>query len=71
MKITGTVIHEDLEGGFWGLVGDDGEKYRPVDSLPETVRKDGCRIEADVEPVQAFSFAMWGRNVRVHSIEKL
>lgn len=71
MKITGTVVHEDLEGGFWGLIGDNGEKYRPVESLPEAVREDGCRIEAVVEPVQALSFAMWGRNVRVHSIEKL
>lgn len=71
MKITGTVVHETIEGGFWGLVGDDGQKYRPVASMPAEVLEDGCRIEAEVEPVQALSFAMWGRNVRVHHIKKL
>ena len=71
MKITGTVVHEPLEGGFWGLVGDDGEKYHPVDPMPDDVLKNGCRVEAEVEPVQVFSLTMWGRNVRVHDIKKL
>lgn len=68
MKITGTVVYQDLEGGFWGIVGDDGEDYRPLDELPESVRTDGCRVEAEVEPADVLSFTMWGRNVHVLAI---
>lgn len=71
MRITGTVVHESLEGGFWGIVGDDGQQYKPVDDLPPEVRTDGCRVAATVEPVQIFSFAMWGQNVRVSDVETL
>ena len=70
-KITATVVHLDFEGGFWGLVDDDGNKLRPVDPLPESVQEDGLRVEARVEPAQGMSFAMWGRAVRVLSIDQL
>lgn len=70
-KITATVVHLDFEGGFWGLVGDDEQKWLPIDSLPESVQKDGLRVEARIEPVQAVSFAMWGRPVRLLAIDQL
>lgn len=69
MKIRGKVVYEPIEGGFWGIVGDDGNKYAPLDELPERIRKEGTRIEADIEPVEVVSFRMWGRNVRVRSIK--
>ena len=71
MKITGTIVHEELEGGFWGIVGDDDQKYRPVDALPSPLRLEGCRVEAEIEPVPGLSFAMWGRNVRVLTLKRL
>ena len=71
MKITGTIVHQDLEGGFWGIEGDDGQKYKPVDALPDAVQTDGLRVEAEVEPANVLSFAMWGRNVHVHAINPL
>ncbi len=71
MRITGTIVHNDIEGGFWGIVGDDGAKYRPVDGLPEAVQTDGLRVEAEVEPVTVLSFAMWGRSVRLKDIQPL
>ena len=71
MRITGTVVYQDLEGGFWGLSADDGRQYEPVDALPASVRTDGCRVEADVEPVDVMSFRQWGRPVRVRSINRL
>ncbi len=27
VKVSGTVTHLDIEGGFWGVIGDDGEHY--------------------------------------------
>ncbi|ARA91743.1 hypothetical protein AWN76_000225 [Rhodothermaceae bacterium RA] len=68
MTITGTVVYNDFEGGFWGIVADDGQALRPLDGLPEAVRKEGCRVETEVEPVQVLSFAMWGTPVKIHAI---
>jgi hypothetical protein len=70
MQIEGTVTYQDLEGGFWGIQGTDGVKYRPVDGLPGSVRNEGCRVVAEVEPANVMSFAMWGRNVRIIKIKK-
>jgi inhibitor of cysteine peptidase len=69
MKIHGTVVFQDIEGGFWGIEGDDGRQYRPVEDLPASVRSSGTRIEAEMEPVEMASFTMWGRNVRIRSIK--
>lgn len=70
MQIEGTVRYLDLEGGFWGIEAANGAKYRPVEALPASVRTEGCRVVADVEPVQVMSFAMWGKNVRIAKIRK-
>ncbi len=71
MTITGAVSYQDFEGGFWGIVGDDDNKYRPVDDLPTSFKKAGCRIKAEVEPANVMSFTMWGENVKILHIEKI
>ena len=70
MRIKGTVTYQDVEGGFWGIQAADGSKYRPVDGLPASVRVDGCAVEAEIEPANVMSFAMWGQNVRILKIRK-
>ena len=70
MKIKGRVVHENLEGGFWGIRSDDGRKFLPVDGIPSRFRKAGCAIEADVEPTDAVSMMMWGHPVKLRSIKK-
>ena len=71
MRITGTMVYQDLEGGFWGLAGDDGQQYEPVDALPDSVLTEGCRVRADVEPVDVISFRQWGRPVRVRHVARI
>lgn len=69
--ITGTVRYLDLEGGFYGLVGDNGEKYDPI-NLPEEYRKDGLRVKFQVrEKKDMLGIHMWGKIVEVVKIEKL
>jgi len=69
MIIQGTVTYQDFEGGFWGIIDKDGNKFVPVGHLPERVRVDGLKVRADVEPVQMFGTTMWGTHVKVTSIE--
>jgi hypothetical protein len=68
MKIKGTVTYQDFEGGFWGIVDSDGNKYVPIDRLPESVRKDGQKVTADVESVHMLGTVMWGTHVKITSI---
>jgi uncharacterized protein YidB (DUF937 family) len=57
---TGTINYINLEGGFYGLVADDGQKYLPKD-LAQDLKVNGLRV----------SLYMWGTPVEVLSIEKL
>lgn len=68
MKITGTIVYNDFEGGFWGIKSDDGREFLPVTPLPEAAKVAGVRIKAEVEVVQAFSIFMWGETVKINSI---
>ncbi|MCB0719370.1 MAG: hypothetical protein KDD65_13060 [Bacteroidetes bacterium] len=71
MVVKGKVTYNDLEGGFWGIVTDEDEQLRPVDGLPTSLQRAGCRIEADVEPSSGISIFMWGRPVKVRSIRQI
>ncbi len=69
--VTGTVRYIDVEGGFYGIVTDDGKKLDPV-NLPREFRKDGVRIRARVEPLQdRISIRMWGTPVRIIEFQRL
>ncbi|GMQ81820.1 MAG: hypothetical protein BMS9Abin05_1256 [Rhodothermia bacterium] len=68
MKIEGKITYQDLEGGFWGIIGSGGDKYVPIEHLPEEVQVDGLEISANVEPVQLLGTTMWGTHVKVTSI---
>ena len=65
MQISGTVVFEDLEGGVWGIVGDDGMRYQVMNKLPKSVRSAGVSIDAEIEPSDAVTIFQWGRPVKV------
>lgn len=70
-SIMGTVRHIDLEGGFHGIVTDDGARLDPV-NLPPEFQKDGVRVRVQVEPLKdRVSLRMWGTLVRIVTIERL
>jgi hypothetical protein len=70
VKVTGTVVFLSFEGGFYGIVGDDGKHYDPT-NLPQEFQKDGLRVrfEAKELPEQA-SVHMWGTIVEFVAIQK-
>ncbi|MDX2247696.1 MAG: hypothetical protein SF052_13005 [Bacteroidia bacterium] len=69
MQITGKITFINLSGGFWGILGDDGQNYNPGNSLPAGFQKEGVRVKAKVSSSQAFSIFMWGTNVDIQKIE--
>lgn len=68
---TGTIIFVDLVGGFYGIIGDDGERYRPI-NLPREFEIDGLRVrfQAKIRDDLADIY-MWGTRVEILGIEKL
>ena len=67
----GTVTYQNIEGGFWGIRGDDNVEYLPVNGLPSDVRRDGTRISFEPEPASGISLMMWGRPVNVRRVEAI
>ncbi len=68
MKISGRVTFQDFEGGFWGIISGGGDKFVPVEGIPEIYRIEGLSVDADVEPVSVISTSMWGKHVKLIAI---
>ncbi|ABN58384.1 MULTISPECIES: putative hemolysin [Methanoculleus] len=65
---TGTVTFVDLEGGFYGIVADDGERYLPLD-LDETYRVDGMRLTFVGEIARdTATIQQWGTPIEIVDI---
>jgi hypothetical protein len=70
ITFSGRVTRVPLEGGFYGIVSDEGERYDPLD-LADEFRKDGLRVRVTARPKpDMVSFHMWGVMVEIESIRK-
>ena len=67
--IRGKVVRVELEGGFWGVVDSEGNRYVPISPFLPEIQKDGLNILAHIELVTVFSTTMWGKHARFHSIQ--
>ncbi|MEM2124626.1 MAG: protease inhibitor I42 family protein [Methanolinea sp.] len=66
----GTIVHVPLEGGFFGIAGDDGRNYLPL-ALGEEFHVDGLRVAFEAEEVpDVATIQMWGTPVNLTFTEK-
>ena len=69
-KLKGTIRKNDLEGGFWELVAEDGEHYQLRGA--EGDLKDGQRVEVEGKvDKDAFGIGMTGPTLDVKSWKSL
>ena len=67
----GTVTYVELEGGFYGIVADNGNHYNPI-NLPSNLKVDGLRVKfkgivrEDLQNIQ-----MWGTLIELTHIEEI
>jgi len=66
-----TIRHVTIEGGFYGLVTDTGERLLPIQMSSE-FRQDGLRVRYDgAADDNQISVYQWGALTKLTSIEKL
>jgi len=68
--ITGRVVYVAVEGGFFGLVADDGRRF-DVGPLPEEFRVDGLAVRARLQKTPpSIGIHMWGSKAKLLEIER-
>lgn len=67
---TGKIWYMDVEGGFYGIVSDDGEHYDPI-NLASEFQVDSLQVSFTVKILDMVSIHMWGTAVEILEIEML
>ena len=68
---TGTVCFQEMEGGFWCIIDDDGVKYDPMQLSP-AFQKEGLRVRFTASPeTDMMSTHMWGMIIKLSHIEAI
>lgn len=69
--LTGHVYYANIEGGFYGILGDDGIKYQPT-NLPRKFKKEDLSLKFDAtlknSGVSAFQ---WGTIIELSNVKEL
>lgn len=69
--IRGEVARLELEGGFWGILGADGQRYDPG-TLAREFQQAGLKVRVEAKvAVGRISFRQWGKPIDIIRIEKL
>ncbi len=67
---TGTVVLVELEGGFYGIVTESGERYDPI-NLPEEFREDSIPVYFEGIPKEeVVTFRQWGTPLELATIRR-
>ncbi len=67
----GMIVFVQLEGGFYGIVADDGEHYDPL-NLPAEFWVDSLRVYFEGKiPRGVGTFHMWGKPLCLFRIHRL
>jgi len=67
----GTVKYIPIEGGFYGIISDSGERYLPL-NLPDEFKKDNIKVKFKaIVKKKVITFQMWGKPVEILEINKI
>ena len=70
-KFRGTIRHNELEGGHYQLVADDGTAYQ-IEGADPALQEDGARVEVDgAVDKGAMSFTMTGPILKVKTVKRI
>ena len=67
---TGTVKYIPLEGGFYGIITDKGDRYLPI-NLPEEFKQDGLKVEFKARLKKIVTIHGWGKPIEILKIRRI
>ena len=67
----GKVVWNAFEGGFYGIVADDGKEYYPLSPLADEFRQNGLRVTFEIKVRNdVATIVMWGQPVDLITIAR-
>ncbi len=64
-QIAGKVVYQDIGMGFWGIIGDDGKEWLPV-NLPSRYQVKNKRVQLTAKIAEdTMSIFMWGTMIEI------
>jgi hypothetical protein len=70
VQFRGEIVYLAFEGGFWGIVAEDGRRYQPG-GLPGEFRQPGLKVKVTAKPLRdRVTFRMWGTPIELVHIER-
>ena len=57
---SGKVQYQQLEGGFWSIIGNRGEKLLPV-NMPDQLKINNSTVQIKYREFEGASIFMWGQ----------
>ena len=71
LEDTGTIKYVKLEGGFYGIISDNGQELDPV-NLKDEFKKDGLRVKFVYSLKKGVAnIHQWGKTIEIISIRKI
>lgn len=71
IQLTGEIVYVPTGEGFYGIIGDDGQKYQPT-NLPRELRKRGLPVKfSAISRKDSFTSIMWGNIIEIKDITKI
>ena len=70
LKITGRVSYQNIATGFWGIIGNDGREWRPV-NMPEQLKLEDRKVTVYATEMDDISIFMWGAPIQIISFHTL
>ncbi len=71
VKLTGTIIYKDIEGGFYAFISDNGDRYT-LHGLDEAFQQNGLIVEVEgVAAPDMMTFTQFGTVLKVSNVKVL
>lgn len=69
MRITGTMVYNEFEGGFFGFIAANGKKYT-LSGLDNQYKQNGLIIEVEMTKIEgAMTITQFGDLMQVHDVK--
>lgn len=69
LQIKGKVVYQNLGTGFWGIIDNKGNEWRPV-NMPDQLKYEGKKVNILAKKTEeGMSIFMWGEAIRIISFD--